>query len=249
VQPAAPPPAAPPSAAAPSPAAAATAIPDDGVLGGLKVTGDGGLKELCSQNGLKVSGTKPELVARLRQRRDAAQTAGGGAVEGAGSEPASTGAASSSAAGAASAGAASGDAAADGAGSGDAAADGAASGGETSGVESGDEDSGYSSSMSGGQTSGAEESDAEDAEDAEHVDAPDRRDEGVLEPPIEVAPHVVGGEKVGGLSTAVDVWYTHNQYQTHRYQKYDDRDRQATEAHGEQGQLLGERWANALQRH
>ena len=81
------------------------------------------------------------------------------------------------------------------------------------------------------------------------VATPDRAEAGVLEQPIEVQPRVVGGEKVGGLATAVEVWLTFNAYQTHRFEKYDDRDRAATEAHGEKGQQLGEAWANAISRH
>lgn len=117
------------------------------------------------------------------------------------------------------------------------------SGAEESGAESsGDATSdGETSAMSGDETGSDEEGDegVDPAEEAARTEAP-----------IEVAARTeANGTKVGGLATCVDVWRASIAFQTHRYEKYDDRDREAAATHGAEGQRLGAVWADALQRH
>ena len=126
-----------------------------------------------------------------------------------------------------------------------AAANPAAAAAEASGDEETTGGESSTGESSAGESSGGEADD--EAEDAEV----DGRADGIMEQmPMDVEPRVhADGSKTGGLATCVQVWLTSIAFQSHRFEKYDDRDRAAAEQHGETGQRLGAAWADALQRH
>jgi hypothetical protein len=102
-------------------------------------------------------------------------------------------------------------------------------------------------STDGGASEAGETGD--EGQDVEDIGAPDAASQDGQTEQIEVVAREEGGVKVGGLATACDVWIASINFQTHRYEKYDDRNRQEAERHGEEGQRLGATWGDALQRH